>query len=93
MCSGCILEPSQMLIGDFLKKCHLAIEWNSQLIEEDYSPVSSEIMRHSSIYEHQADTQEQEISLEKCLEKFHDVERLDEPSYCARCRNHHNHQK
>lgn len=37
MCSGCILPPTNDYIEDFLKKCHIAIEWHSSLIEEEYS--------------------------------------------------------
>jgi Ubiquitin carboxyl-terminal hydrolase len=36
MCSGCLLSPSEEVIDDFLKKMHIAIEWHSSLIEEDY---------------------------------------------------------
>ena len=57
-CSGCVIEPSSELIPDFLKKCHIAIEWNSALIEEEYNPTSAEIMRHPSIYEHDDDVED-----------------------------------
>lgn len=36
-CSGCIVEPSESVpIYDFLTKCHLAIEWHSQMIETEF---------------------------------------------------------
>jgi hypothetical protein len=44
MCSGCILEPSDEYIEDFFKKCHLAIEWNSNVIEEDYNQAVNEVL-------------------------------------------------
>jgi hypothetical protein len=37
MCSGCLLPPTDDFIEDFFKKIHLAIEWHSSLIEEDYN--------------------------------------------------------
>jgi hypothetical protein len=37
MCSGCILSPGNEKIEDFFKKMHIAIEWHSILIEEDYN--------------------------------------------------------
>jgi hypothetical protein len=67
-CSGCIIEPGISPIKDFLKKCHLAIEWHSNMIEEEYNPMSNEIMRHSSIESLlETDDEEKVISLEKCL--------------------------
>lgn len=51
-CSGCVIEPTENIcIFDWLKKCHIAIEWHSEMIEDDYNPTSNEIMRHSSINE------------------------------------------
>jgi hypothetical protein len=37
MCSGCVLKPTDEFIEDFFKKVHIAIEWHSSLIEEDYN--------------------------------------------------------
>jgi hypothetical protein len=37
MCSGCIMSPGNEKIEDFFKKMHIAIEWHSILIEEDYN--------------------------------------------------------
>lgn len=49
-CSGCVIEPNETVcIYDWLKKCHIAIEWHSQMIEDEYNPTSNEVMRHSSI--------------------------------------------
>ena len=49
-CSGCVIEPSvNKLIPDFLKICHIAIEWDSKMIEEEYNPTANEVMRHPSI--------------------------------------------
>jgi hypothetical protein len=67
-CSGCVIEPTEAVpIKDFLKRCHLAIEWHSNMIEEEYSPTSNEIMRHPSIYDFEEDVDEKIISLENCL--------------------------
>jgi hypothetical protein len=54
MCSGCILPPTEEIIDDFVKKVHLAIEWHSSLIEEDYNNQVNEVINHES-------TQDKEI--------------------------------
>lgn len=36
MCSGCIMSPSEEIIDNFIQNMHIAIEWHSSLIEEDY---------------------------------------------------------
>lgn len=76
-----------------MKKCHIAIEWNSALIEEQYNPTSAEIMRHPSIYEHDDDVEDQIVSLERCIDKFHDIEKLDDETFCSKCASHRTHQK
>jgi hypothetical protein len=38
ICAGCILPPKEEFIEDFAKFVHLAIEWNSSVIEDDYNP-------------------------------------------------------
>ena len=48
MCSGCILTPGNDIIEDFFKKMHLAIEWHSSLIEEDYNQEINEVIHHKS---------------------------------------------
>lgn len=48
MCSGCILSPTEEYVEDFFKKCHLAIEWHSSLIEDEYNPSANEIIHHAS---------------------------------------------
>ena len=80
-------------IKDFLKKCHIAIEWHSNMIEEDYNPTSNEVLRHSSVYKVDQDDDEKIVSLEKCLKKFHDIEKLTDQTYCSKCKEHQNHQK
>lgn len=45
-CNGCVIEPDNEIIPKFMKKCHLVIEWQSQMIENDYNPKSNEIMKH-----------------------------------------------
>jgi hypothetical protein len=61
------------------------------MIEEEYNPISNEIMRHSSIEGFEQDDEEKVISLEKCLQKFHDVEKLTDSTYCSKCKEHENH--
>ena len=88
-----MIEPGLAPIKDFLKKCHIAIEWHSNMIEEEYNPMSNEIVRHSSIEISETDDEEKVISLEKCLQKFHDVEKLTDSTYCSKCKDHQTHQK
>ena len=58
------------------------------MIEEEYSPTSNEIMRHNSIYDFEEDVEEKIISLENCLQKFHDVEKLTDQIFCSSCKLH-----
>ena len=81
------------MIDQFLKKAHIAIVWHSQMIEDEYNPSSNEILRHSSIMSEEADMEEEVISLEQCLQKFHDIEKLTDPIYCRGCKTHRDHQK
>lgn len=93
-CSGCVIEPSvNKLIPDFLKICHIAIEWDSKMIEEEYNPTANEVMRHPSINQFEDDVEDQIVSLEKCLKQFHDIERLPDTVYCRQCKMHKEHQK
>jgi len=48
MCSGCIVEPTETRFDELLKYCHLAIEWNSKVIEDQYNPTANDILRHKS---------------------------------------------
>lgn len=60
------------------------------MIEEDYNPTSNEIMRHSSINMMDNEIEEQVVSLDKCLQKFHDTEKLLDQVYCSQCKEHTN---
>lgn len=75
MCNGCILSPSNDFIEDFFKKCHISIEWHSQLIEDDYNTQSNEVLHHSSTLDKEI-VDEEYINLEDCLRKFHEVEEI-----------------
>jgi hypothetical protein len=46
ICSGCLLPPTSLFIEDFPKLCHLAIEWHSSVIEEDYNSSANEVIHH-----------------------------------------------
>jgi hypothetical protein len=48
MCSGCTIPPTDEFIDDFFKKIHLAIEWHSSLIEEEYDHEITEVINHPS---------------------------------------------
>ena len=87
MCSGCLLPPSEEFIEDFFKKMHIAVEWHSSLIEEDYDHEVSEVINHSSTLD--KDIQDDgHINLEDCLKKFHEVEEIstNEHIMCSNCK-------
>jgi ABC-type proline/glycine betaine transport system ATPase subunit len=87
MCSGCILPPTEEFIEDFFRKCHLAIEWHSSLIEEDYNHQANEVLHHSSTQDKEI-IDEDYINLEDCLRKFIEVEEISSTDqiYCSTCR-------
>lgn len=94
LCNGCILSPTDDYVEDFFKKCHLAIEWHSSLIEEEYNPKANEVLHHSSIAL-KDEREDNYINLEDCLRKFHEVEDLgsNDNIYCSQCKEHNEHLK
>lgn len=86
MCSGCVLPPTEEIIEDFVKKCHLAIEWSSDLIEEEYNHLATEVIQHASTRDETLKVEEH-VSLEDCLRKFHEVEDLgyEDKMKCTKC--------
>jgi len=92
LCSGCVIPPTEEFIEDFFRKCHVAIEWHSSLIEEEYNSKANEVLHHSSV----ALKEEKEdnfINMEDCLRKFQEPELLDENIYCGGCKDHRKHSK
>jgi ubiquitin C-terminal hydrolase len=85
MCSGCILPPTGEFIEDFFKKAHLAIEWHSSLIEEDYNQAVNEVIYHSSITEEKEVQEEGALTLDDCLKKFYETEQMTEASELINC--------
>lgn len=85
-CSGCVLPPTEDYIEDFFKKCHLVIEWPSALIEDEYNSKANEVLHHSStaINDEKA---EEDVHLNDCLRKFHEVEDLgsNDNIFCTKC--------
>ena len=58
-CSGCIIEPVERERNpEFLKNCHIAIEWDSAMIEEDYNPTVNENLKHPSSEKVQLDDED-----------------------------------
>ena len=58
-CSGCVIEPSQDdRQTEFLKYCFIAIEWHSELIEEEYNSLSNENLKHYSTSQTQIDDED-----------------------------------
>ena len=94
MCNGCILPPTEEYIEDFFKKSHLAIEWHSQLVEEDYNQAANEVLHHSSTQDKQI-IEEEFVNLEDCLRKFHEVEEIGSADhiYCSNCKKPQGHLK
>ena len=68
-----------------MKYCHIAIEWESSMIEEFYNPAINENLKHQSSENVQIDEEDQIITLESCLRKFHQLEKLDEEVKCEKC--------
>ena len=69
LCSGCVLPPGDEFIDDFFKKCHLAIEWHSPLIEEENNSKANEVIHHTSV-SLKEEREETSINMEDCLKKF-----------------------
>ena len=94
MCSGCVLPPTEEFIDDFFKKIHIAVEWHSSLIEDDYNQLVNEVIHHKS-------TEDKEIqddgfiNLEDCLKKFHEVEEIGSADhiFCRNCKKPQGHLK
>ena len=53
------------------------------MIETEYNPISNETMKHETTTESEFD--DQVISLDDCLHKFHDVEKLTDLTNCSDC--------
>ena len=87
MCSGCVLPPTDEYIENFFKKAHLAIEWHSSLIEEDYNNSINEVIHHKSTSD--KDIQDDGyINLDHCLRKFQEEEEIgfNDSIYCGTCK-------
>jgi ubiquitin C-terminal hydrolase len=57
------------------------------MIEQEYDPSSNEIMKHESTNEIEF-MEDKAISLDDCLRKFYDIERLSDELYCKSCEEH-----
>jgi len=94
MCSGCVLPPTEEFIDDFFKKIHIAVEWHSSLIEDDYNQLVNEVIHHKSTED--KDIQDDGfINLEDCLKKFHEVEEIGSADhiFCSNCKKPQGHLK
>ena len=47
-CNGCMISPTDAPIFEenLIKKVFIAIEWNSKTLEENYNPISNEVVEH-----------------------------------------------
>jgi hypothetical protein len=52
-CSGCLIEPTDapIFLEDLINNSFLAIEWNSQLLMENYNQTANEVVEHASTLE------------------------------------------
>jgi hypothetical protein len=86
-CSGCIIEPSD--VGLFLGVSgHYAvvIEWHPETLTENYNPMASEVVEHSSVKLELDDASfVNYTSLDDCLQKFHKAEVLENEMRCVKC--------
>ncbi len=94
-CAGCVLPPTDTVIEDFYMKSTIAIEWCSHLIEEEYNVSANEVISHESMAEKDKGDESQQVMLDDCMRKFHEVEELkeNEQIYCTRCKTHTDHLK
>jgi hypothetical protein len=54
------------------------------MIESEYNPISNETMKHETTLESE-EVDDHVISLDDCLQKFHDVEKLTDKVNCTDC--------
>ena len=49
-CSGCIINPVDAPIfeEELIRKCFIAIEWNSKILAENYNAIANEVVEHAS---------------------------------------------
>lgn len=94
ICSGCMLPPTEEYIEEFPKYVHLAIEWNSQVLEDDYNPQANEVLHHASTLDKEI-IEDVQVNLEDCLRKFHEVEEISEKELltCGSCMSPQSHLK
>lgn len=66
----------------------LAVDWEPRVMEEQYSmTVANEVVPHKSVKEAEGEA-EQRLSLQRCVQSFVGVERLegDSEAYCSSCK-------
>lgn len=86
-CSGCVIEPTDdEREVEFMKYCHIAIEWDSVMIEEEYNATANENLKHISSDKVELEEEDSIITLESCLSNFHNIEKLDEEVNCEKCK-------
>ena len=96
-CNGCIIPPSDAPIyeEDLIKKCFIAIEWNSKILAENYNAVANEVVEHASTKKRANEVTDTTnySTLDDCLTKFHRTEQLENEVYCEKCRTQQVHFK
>jgi hypothetical protein len=86
-CSGCIVDPNEQRIPEFIKYSNLVIEWDSDMIGEFYDSTVNEMLKHKSTeIANKIDDENQIITLESCLKKYHTLEKLQDEFNCETCK-------
>ena len=88
-CFGCAIEPSDKIIPDFPAKVFIAIDWDKELIENDYNESANEKTQHPSYDQVRIDEKKESMTLDDCFKKFTENEELTEKDnvHCSKCRN------
>lgn len=57
-CSGCIINPVDAPIfeEELIRKCFIAIEWNSKILADNYNAIANEVVEHASTRKKNLDT-------------------------------------
>ena len=67
-CAGCLIEPREEPIEDFVKHCYIAIEWHSEVIDKYYNPNVNVTMTNKPV-ENEIESQNV-VSLASCLKDY-----------------------
>jgi hypothetical protein len=87
-CAGCVIEPTDTpdFIKDLSENSIVAIEWHPESLADNYNPLISEVVEHSSVSQEIDDAAlVNYTSLDDCIGKFHKTEQLENEVKCEKC--------